>query len=133
MGYLLDTDTCIFAINGHLGVVSHLQRHHPDELAVSTISLAEIWFGALKSKHAGRTRRLADAFLRTLMPLDFTRAAAQHYADIRYHLERQGTPIGERDQMIAATARAERRTLITHNLREFERVPRLDLMDWTDS
>ena len=131
MGYLLDTDTCVYAIKGRETLIANLQRHHPDQLGVSTVTLGEIWFGAKKSRHAARMKKLAATFLEALKVLDFTRLAAEHYADIRFHLERRGTPIGERDQMIAAVARSERRVLVTHNLAEFARVPRLALEDWT--
>lgn len=62
--------------------------------------------------------------------LPFDAPADQHYADIRTALESAGTPIGSHDLFIAAHARAHALTLVTHNLREFQRVPGLQVVDW---
>lgn len=131
MTYVLDTNICIFALKGHANVVANLRQHDPNELAVSTVSLAELWFGAKKSQKPRQMRRLQDAFLAPLTVLDFTREAAEHYADIRLHLESRGAPIGERDQFIAAISRSNGRVLVTHNRREFDRIPGLAVVDWT--
>ena len=63
--------------------------------------------------------------------LDFDASAAEEYGAIRVHLERRGTPIGERDQFIASMARATKRILVTANVKEFARVPDLRVEDWT--
>jgi tRNA(fMet)-specific endonuclease VapC len=56
--------------------------------------------------------------------------AAEHYAEIRLYLEKKGTPIGERDLMIAAIGRSRKLTLVTNNRREFDRVPDLEVTGW---
>ena len=76
-------------------------------------------------------RALQDAFLAPLAALDFTAGAAQHYADIRHHPRRLGTPIGERDQLLAAGDRANVLTLVIHNRRGFDRLPELASLDRT--
>lgn len=110
---------------------AHLEAVGPDALAISTITLAELRFGALKSRHPLRARALADAFVAPFELLEFDVGAAEHYSDIRLYLEKRGTPIGERDLMIAAIGRSGKLTIVTNNLREFDRVPDLDVMDWT--
>ena len=130
MSWLLDTNTCIFAMKGHARVLERLREHDPSELAVSTVTLAELWFGAKKSKKPDATRRLVDAFLAPLAVLAFDRGGASRYADVRHHLEQRGEPIGERDQLIACTALAWDRTLVTSNVQEFRRVPSLRIVDW---
>jgi tRNA(fMet)-specific endonuclease VapC len=128
--FLLDTNTCIYAMKGDAIVLRAMARVSPDEVAISSISVAELWFGARKSTNPRRSRAAQDAFLEPLHVLDFDKQAAEEYATIREHLERRGAPTGERDQMIASIARAHHRTLVTNNLREFGRVPRLRVTDW---
>jgi tRNA(fMet)-specific endonuclease VapC len=94
------------------------------------ITLAELWFGALKSTRPERTRASVDAFLRPFEVLLFDRDAAGSYAEIRLRLERLGRPIGERDLLIAAIARSRSLTVVTHNVGEFGRVPGLTVEDW---
>lgn len=131
MTYLLDTNICIFAMKGRAHLVERLQARDPEELTVSTISLAELRFGARKSRDPERMRAVHDAFLEPFMRLDFTAEAAEHYAEIRFGLEQRGTPIGERDQLIAAIALANGCTLVTNNLGEFQRIPGLVVVDWS--
>jgi len=128
--YLLDTNTCVHAIKRVPAIIDRLKRLSPDDLGISVISLAELWFGALKSSRPERTRASVDAFLGPFEMLPFDREAAGSYAEIRLHLERAGRPIGERDLLIAAIARSRALTVVTHNLGEFERVPGLAVEDW---
>jgi tRNA(fMet)-specific endonuclease VapC len=131
MTYVLDTNTCIAALRDDAAVLSRLLRVPPDRVAVSAMTVAELWFGALKSDHPARGRATADAFLAPFRRLAFDEAAAEHYATARRHLESRGTPIGERDLVIAATALAHDLTVITNNTREFRRVPGLRVEDWS--
>ncbi len=130
MIYLLDTTTCVFAIKRDPGVLTILQEHAPDDFAISAITVAELWFGALKSSRPQQTRSSVDAFLQPFEILPFAGEAAEQYAEIRLHLEKVGRPIGERDLLIAATAKSRRLTVVTHNVREFARVPGLEIEDW---
>lgn len=97
---------------------------------MSAITASELYWGVHKS---GSARNLAalEKFLRPLTVLDYGLAAAQRYGELRAHLDRQGTPIGPLDQQIAAHALALDVTLVTNNLREFERVPGLRVENWT--
>lgn len=130
MKLILDTNTCVYALKLHGRVVDRLREHLPDDLGVTIITVAELWFGARKSVRPVATRREIDAFLEPLGVLPFDRAAADAYADIRFDLERTGRPIGERDLMIASIASARSLTVVTHNLTEFARVPHLKTEDW---
>ncbi len=132
MSYVLDSDVCIHALRGVPVVVTALQRRAPSEIAVTSITLAELWFGARKSVHAKRMRGLQNTFLASFEVLDFDAAAADAYARIRHDLERRGVPIGERDQLIAAITLARGRTLVTLNRREFDRVTGLHVVGPTD-
>jgi len=128
--YLLDTNTCVYAIKREPSVLRHLQDRSPDDFGVSAITLAELWFGAIKSSRPQRTRESVDAFLKPFEVLPFEAEAAEKYAEIRLQLEKEGRPIGERDLLIAAIARARGLTVVTHNAREFSRVSGLRVEDW---
>jgi tRNA(fMet)-specific endonuclease VapC len=128
--YLLDTNTCVSAIKRDSRVLRGLQEHGPDDFGVSAITVAELWSGAAKSSRPRETRSSVDAFLKPFDVLPFAGEAAQEYAEIRLQLERAGRPIGERDLLIAATAKSRRLTVVTHNVREFGRVSGLNVEDW---
>jgi len=128
--YLLDTNTCVYALKREPRVMGRLQEHSPDDFGISAVTLAELWFGAAKSSRPKRTRESVDAFLLPFEILPFGAEAADEYADARLSLEKTGEPIGERDLLIAATAISMNLTVITHNVREFSRVPRLRVEDW---
>lgn len=131
MKYLLDTNVCIRYLNGRSPQVrDQVERSHPDDLALCSIVKAELIYGALKSarpeKNLERARRFTDRFV----SLPFDDAAALLYGEIRSTLEKAGTPIGPNDLMIASIARTHGVILVTHNLKEFSRVPGLELEDW---
>jgi tRNA(fMet)-specific endonuclease VapC len=128
--YLLDTNTCVYAIKRDPRVLRSLQEHSPDDFGISAITVAELWFGAAKSSRPQQTRSSVDAFLKPFEVLPFAGEAAEEYAEIRLQLERVGRPIDERDLLIAATAKSRRLTVVTHNVREFARVPGLNVEDW---
>ncbi len=130
MKYLLDTNTCVYALKRHERVIGQMQTHSPEEIAVSIVTLAELWFGAAKSQRPEANRRAVDAFLKPFEVLPFDHRAADAYAQLRLSLERAGRPIGERDLQIASVAVARKRIVVTHNVSEFGRVPGLTVEDW---
>lgn len=130
MRFLLDTNTCVYAIKRLPSVIERLQSLSPDAAGVAVITLAELWFGARKSSRPERTRASVDAFLRPFEVVPLDKDGAESYAEIRFRLERVGRPIGERDLLIAAIARSRRLTVVTHNVGEFGRVPGLVVEDW---
>ena len=130
MIYLLDTNTCVYAIKREPVVLRRLQEQSPDDVGVSAVTLAELWFGAAKSSRPQSTRASVDAFLKPFEILPFGSEAAEGYARIRAQLERVGLPIGERDLLIAAIATSRRLTVVTRNIREFSRVEGLNVEDW---
>ena len=130
MRYILDTNTCIYGLKRRGAVIEHLRQQSPADVAVSTITVAELWFGAVKSSAPDANRRAADAFLLPFDVLPFDREAADAYARARFELERDGRPIGERDLLIASIALARGLSVVTHNVSEFGRVPGLQAEDW---
>jgi tRNA(fMet)-specific endonuclease VapC len=128
--FVLDTNTCIYALKLQGRVVERLREHPPDDLGVTIVTVAELWFGAQKSARPAVARREMDGFLEPFEVLPFDREAAEAYARSRLALERMGRPIGERDLMIASIALARGLVVVTHNVSEFGRVPGLATEDW---
>lgn len=130
MQFMLDTNICIYAIKHRPPeVLAALRRHEADGLGVSSITVAELFFGVAKSGSL-RNRLALQQFLEPLEIADFDRAAAAAYGPLRATLEAAGTPIGALDTQIAAHALALGVTLVSHNTREFARVPGLRLANW---
>ena len=132
MRYMLDTNICIYAIKHRPPqVLKQLRAHAAEGLGISSISVAELFFGAKKS---GSLKNLAALkhFLEPLEIADFDLHAAQSYGHVRKLLEQSGTPIGPLDTQIAAHALALNATLVSNNVREFSRVNGLSLENWVE-
>ncbi len=131
MKYLLDTNICSYIVSRRPpAAYERFQQESFKEIAVSTITLSELFFGVTKSTHPERNEVAYRSFLEPLTILDFDAEAAAHYGDIRASLERKGTPIGPFDLLITAHARSRNLTLVTNNEREFARVDGLNLENW---
>ena len=130
MKLLLDTDTCIAILNRDDRVRPHLERHRPSALRMSSVTLAELHFGAAKSTQPKRASSNLDTLCARVAVVPFDAPAAETYGNVRLALERRGSPIGPLDTLIAAHAVSLRWTLVTHNDREFRRVPGLRVEDW---
>ena len=133
MIYMLDTNICIYAMKKRPEKVLQRLRNELDNgVCISSITLAELEYGM---KHSSNPAKNEQALLRFLLPfsvLPFGSAAASEYGEIRAYLQSQGTPIGPLDMLIAGHARAEKLILVTNNVREFERVPNLEIENWAD-
>ncbi|WP_288229476.1 type II toxin-antitoxin system VapC family toxin [uncultured Desulfovibrio sp.] len=128
---LLDTNICIYLIkNNPPEVRERFAAYAPGEIGIASISVAELHYGVEKSASRERNARALEVLLLPLEIVPFDMAAAQIYGSIRAMLERRGTPIGGMDMLIAAVALARNCTLITHNLREFERIDGLRCESW---
>lgn len=132
MTYLLDTDTCIYALKQRASVLNKLLSLSPQEVAVSVITEAELRTGAAKSASPKKTMRSVENFLRPLNILEFTSSDAASYAQVRSKLERSGTPVGPLDMLMAAQAVARKLILVSNNEREFGRIADLHIQDWTN-
>lgn len=130
--FALDTNTLIYFFKGSGRVAERLLATAPTEIAIPAISVYEIETGIAKSRDPGKRRKQFDQLLELVAILPFDGAAANHAAAVRAALESAGQPIGPLDTLIAGTALACNATLVTRNLREFERVPRLSLANWFD-
>lgn len=129
---VLDSNTISYYFRGDPLVVPRLQALAPAEVGVPTIVAYELRYGLMRLPAEAARRRLdaLDKLLSPLRLLAFDSACAEHAASIRCALERQGTPIGPHDVLIAATALRHRARLVTRNDREFSRVPGLQVINW---
>lgn len=128
---LLDTNACIALLNGtSRSLAARLARHRPSDVRLCAVVKGELLFGARKSTRAAENMRLLDAFFARFVSLPFDDACADRYAALRHELQRDGTPIGPNDLMIAAIAMANDLVLVTHNVGEFARVLGLKVEDW---
>lgn len=130
--YMLDTNICIFIIkNKPVKVIEHLKAHNPVDICISSITYSELRHGVEKSQARDRNELALTLFLSAIDILSFDTKAAEEYGRIRAFLEKQGTPIGPMEMLIAAHAKANSLTVVTNNTREFQRIPDLPLEDWT--
>ena len=128
--WMLDTHTLSDLIRNPRGaLVQRLSSTEPDSVCTSIVVACELRFGARRKGSDTLTQRV-EQLLESLTVLPLDEPADQHYADIRATLERAGAPIGNHDLFIAAHARSRGMTLVTGNLREFERVPGLRVENW---
>ena len=128
--YLLDTNIAIYVIKHRPIQALATFNRHAGQMAISSITLAELIHGVEKSTKPDHNLRQVEDFISRLEVLDYGNKAAAHYGEIRANLESKGTPIGVNDLHIAAHARSEGLALVTNNLREFERVEGLRLENW---
>ena len=131
--YMLDTNICIFTIKNKPQLVREAFNRHHGQLAISTVTLMELIYGAEKSGNPQRNLTVVEGFVARLEVLDYDDHAAEHSGQLRAELAKAGTPIGPYDQLIAGHARALGLILVTNNLREFQRVPGLRVEDWLNT
>ena len=131
MIYLLDTNIVSYWMRGDSRVIRKISEKSPSDLSISLITYAEICYGIEKSLHRREERREKLKNIGSLIdiiPMDIQ--AAHRYAKIRVYLERQGAVISERDVQIASIAQSRDLILVSHNVKEFERVQDLTVEDW---
>jgi tRNA(fMet)-specific endonuclease VapC len=128
--YLLDTNIVIYVIKRRPLEVMGVFNENAGRMAISAITLSELYHGAEKCAKVAQNLAVVEDFASLLEVLPYGAKASQHYGAIRATLEKAGRPIGVNDLHIAAHARSEGLTLVTHNMGEFERVPGLLLENW---
>ena len=130
--HLLDTNTLIYFFKGQGRVAERLLAMAPSAVGVPAPVLYELEYGIARSTQADKRRAQLDQFLRSTQLLPFDEAAARAAGLTRAALESKGQPIGPLDILIAGIALAQDAILVTHNTREFARIPGLRLEDWYD-
>ncbi|MFQ5953214.1 MAG: type II toxin-antitoxin system VapC family toxin [Candidatus Omnitrophota bacterium] len=129
--FLLETNIVSYWMRGDQKIIKKLKKHKPYELSLSTITLAEIFYGIRKS-NVKKKERLdkIESICAQIDIFPFDKTAADNYGTIRVYLERKGIPISERDLQIASIAMANNLIVVTHNVKEFERISGLISEDW---
>ena len=134
MIYQLDTNICIYIINKKPpAVVKRIQSKQPEQIAISSITIAELEYGVVRSRYPDRNRIALLEFLIPFMILDFDQMASVVYGWIRSFLESKGKPIGPMDLLLAAQAMSRNMILVTNNEKEFNRIDGLQTENWARS
>lgn len=128
--YLLDTNIVIYVLKRRPLEVLDRFNENAQRMAISSITLAELYYGAEKSQRIAQNLEAIEEFVSLLAVLDYDGAASRHYGEIKAALERQGEGIGINDVHIAAHARSRGLILVSNNLRELGRVPYLQMENW---
>jgi tRNA(fMet)-specific endonuclease VapC len=132
MKVMLDTNICIFIIKKRPPeVLKHFEGYSAGEVGISSITLAELQYGVMKSIKQHSNQLALNEFAAPLDVAVFNSAAARKYGEIRSNLEKRSNPIGAFDMLIGAHALSLGVMLITNNTREFKKIEKLKLTDWT--
>jgi len=127
--FMLDTDTVSFALRGQGRVATRLLDHRPSEICISSITLAELRYGA-DMRRSRKLHGLIDIFAESMAVVPFDSVAADRFGTVATSLARKGAPIGGFDTLIVAHALALRLTLVTNNSKHFDRVTGLKIENW---
>ena len=127
--YMLDTDTVSFALRGRGAVASRLLEHRPSKICISSITLAELRFGA-EARRSRKLHRLIDTFAGSVTVIPFDQPAADRFAPVAAALARRGEPIGTFDTLMAVHALSRGLTFVTNNSKHFQRVGGLKIENW---
>jgi len=128
--YLLDTDIVIYTMKNKPPKVREAFENFHDEIAISSVTLMELYFGVERSSNKPRNLKSVEGLAARLTVVDFDINAASHTGEIRANLAKVGKPIGPYDAMIAGQARSRGFVLVSNNIREFERVEGLRFENW---
>ena len=128
--YLLDTNIVIYVLKRRPKEVLAMFNANASRMAISSITLSELFYGAEKSLNTDKNLEAVEEFVSHLDVLPYDAKASQHYGQIKAALEKKGQIIGENDIHIAADARSHGLILVSNNVREFKRVPNLVLENW---
>jgi len=131
MTYLLDTNTCIYFLNrSSERIVSRFKKLSPSDIKLPSVTVAELFYGAEKSKARKKNYALVQDFISAFEIVPFDEKSCRAYAKVRLYLEKAGTPIGPMDLLIASIGLANQFVVVTNNEEEFARVRGLKVKNW---
>ncbi len=129
--WLLDTNTCIYFLNqASERITRRFKQLSPSQIMLPAITVAELYYGAEKSKAQAKNKERVKQFVSTFKIVPFDEKACTTYAKVRYELERSGTPIGPMDLLIASISLTYSFILVTNNSQEFKKVKGIKLENW---
>lgn len=130
MSYLIDTDIIIYSIKKTKTVQNNFRKYASEPKFISIVTYGELLYGAQKSvtpeKNLAVIRRISELF----PMIDISRSIMETFADLKIVLEQTGIPIADLDLLIGASALSMNLTLVTNNIKHFERIPGLHLENW---
>ena len=126
---LLDTDICISLLRGNQAVIQH-RKKYTDRIAVSFMTVAELYYGAEKSANPAKNKMVVEQFLLTVNIINSSKAMMRRFGQLKSRLERLGTPLADADLFIAATSLETCEFLVTGNIKHFNRIDELKLENW---
>ena len=131
MAYLLDTNTCIYFLNrASQNIIIQMKKLSPSDIRLSSITVAELFFGAEKSKAKKKNRIIVEEFVSNFEVIPFDERCCQTYAMMRASLEKSGSLVGPMDLLIAAITLEHNLILVTNNIKEFRRIKSLRVENW---
>lgn len=129
--YFLDTNTCIYFLNGkYIFIKEKILSLPPNEIKIPSIVKAELLLGAYKSNRKKETIEKVDKFLEPFEVIPFMDLMTYTYAEIRNDVEKKGEVIGPNDMLIASIVKFHDGILVTNNMKEFQRIKGLKLDNW---
>jgi tRNA(fMet)-specific endonuclease VapC len=129
--YLLDTNICIYIVNKRpQNIIQRIEQYNPGEIKISAISIAEMEYGASKSKKREENRQALIDFISNFEIIPFELKDAEIYGIIRAELERSGKIIGAYDMQLAAQTLSRNYVFVTNNIKEFGRIQKLKAENW---
>ena len=126
---MLDTDTVSYIIRKHPSIIKNLIKHEDDEICISAITNAELFYG-LEKKGSQRLFNEVHSVIGKCTLIDFNTSQSEIYGKIRLELEKSGTPLGDMDILIAAAALSTGAILVSHNIKHFSKIKGLKVEDW---
>ena len=129
MIYLLDTDTVSHIVRNHPPVIKNLIKHEDDEICISAITNAELFYG-LEKKSSERLFNEVRTIIRKCSVIVFDEAQSEIYGKIRVELEKIGSPLGDMDMLIAASSLSTGAILVSHNVKHFSKIKGIRVENW---
>ena len=127
---ILDTDVCVAFLRGNARIAAKIRQHEPEELAVSSMTAAELFYGAEKSGNPDGSRMRVEEFLGSLEVVPGDENAVRTFGYVKAYLVRAGLAIPDADLLVAAAALSRSCPLATGNVRHFSRIWGLQVQDW---
>jgi tRNA(fMet)-specific endonuclease VapC len=129
--YLLDTDICIYWLKGKNTVKDKIDRVGRSAIAICSITVSELYFGAYNSSRIDKNLIIATNFIQSLPVISLNNETLKKFGQLKAQLRQAGTPIADFDLMIASVAITQDLILVTNNIRHYQRVIGLKLDNWS--
>ena len=130
--YLLDTDTIIYNLKGHLAVEKNLRQHFHDSIKISVITLMELYYGAYKSQKVTSNLAKIKTIESSMEVIPLGKELVEIFGIHKAKLEKTGTRLDDFDLILACCALAHNLVVVTNNVKHFQRIEGLKIANWTE-